>query len=311
MTPESPNPATGWQSPFTTDPFYFGKYYLANLLVYGAATLAAGIWTNALSTVSPWWLAALIPLFLPRLRYILAGSAVLIPAVLWAYRDELTWTLALGIAVAIYIGHITAAFVHNAAHFNFRPRWLNVVIGELSALQQLSAGLVVFRFVHHQHHLYPDDPVRDPHPPQGRTFVEYVDSARLLIGKRLTAMYFEQWGPDAHSQRMWKLQNALLLATRFMKTLFLFVLLGPKLFALFFLPSYVANVLLFAAFNFFSHEARPDGTTEIKDLHGRLYYDLCNRFAFGVMYHKTHHLLPRAFNPMKAAMHAAPEAPRA
>ncbi|TXL12550.1 hypothetical protein BMR06_17375, partial [Methylococcaceae bacterium HT5] len=83
-----------------------------------------------------------------------------------------------------------------------------------------------------------------------------------------------------------------------MKTFFLFSLLGPKVFVLLFIPSYLANVFLFATFNYFTHHKKADETYEILNLDHNLYYKFCNKTLFGVMYHKNHHLRPRLFNPM-------------
>ncbi len=191
--------------------------------------------------------------------------------------------------------------MHNATHFNFKPRWLNGVMGELAALQQLSAGLVVFRYMHFLHHAHPDDPENDPHPPKGYSFWQFVDTARVLVGRQLEKNYLTIWGDTTKSRATWSKQGPLLFAARFCKTLFIFSLLGPRWFVVAFLPSYVSNVLLYAGFNYFTHAQQPDGSTEVKDLKGTLYFDLCNRFLFGIMYHKTHHLFPNRFNPMKAA----------
>ena len=285
---------------FTTDPFFFGRYYLLNVVGYGLATILVLNWNHLLTTTSPWWLFGLVPLFLTRFRYIIAGAAALGVLVVWQYRTEMTWGLAILSIAAVYLGHLSAVFIHNAAHLNFRPLWLNTVIGEVCALQQLSAGLVVWRFFHAQHHAFPDDPERDPHPPKGYTFWQFIDVARLLIARRLAGLYLKNWGDTADTRKRWKQQNLLLLASRFTKTLFIFSLLGPKYFVLAFLPSYISNVLCLAAFNYFTHQEDLDGSVGARNLAGSPYFDFCNRFLFGVYYHRNHHLNPRAFNPMKA-----------
>ncbi|HSW03794.1 fatty acid desaturase family protein [Aquabacterium sp.] len=283
---------------FNTHTFFFGRYYLLNVLGYGLATIAVLRWNHLFETTSPWWLFGLVPLFLTRFRYIIAGAAVLILLTLWHYRMEMSWGLAILCIAAIYLGHLSAVFIHNAAHLNFRPLWLNGVIGEACALQQLSAGLVVWRFFHAHHHAFPDDPERDPHPPKGYTFWQFIDVARLLIARRLEGLYLKNWGDTAETRKRWKQQNLLLLLSRFAKTLFVFSLLGPKYFALAFVPSYISNVLCLAAFNYFTHQEQPEGTVEARNLRGSPYFDFCNRFLFGVYYHKNHHRNPRAFNPM-------------
>ena len=183
-------------------------------------------------------------------------------------------------------------------HNNFKPLWINSFIGEFCALQQLSAGFPVFRFIHNEHHSHADEPHRDPPPPAGYTFWEFIDISRFLIKTRLTEIYLDNWGDSAKSRQDWQVQNYLLLCSRLMKTFFLFSLLGPKVFVLLFIPSYLANVFLFATFNYFTHHKKADETYEILNLDHNLYYKFCNKTLFGVMYHKNHHLRPRLFNPM-------------
>jgi len=66
-------------------------------------------------------------------------------------------------------------------------------------------------------------------------------------------------------------------------------------------PSYISNVFIFAAFNYYSHKEGSDGEMEIRDLSGSGYFDLCNRLFQGVMFHRTHHETPRQINPMAYA----------
>ncbi len=286
---------------FNTDRFFFGRYYLLNIAIYGTLSALIAYFGSALSGTSPLWVLVIVPLFLTRFRYIMFGAVTTAGFALWSYAHELTWWLSVGFAGALYVGHLTASVIHNAAHRNFHPKWLNSVLGEACALQQLSAGLVVFRFIHSQHHAYPDDPVRDPHPPRGLSFWQFVDAARSLVATRLQAIYLERWGDSPRSRRLWGQQSVLLILARFTKTMFWFALLGPKLFALLYVPSYISNVFIFAAFNYYSHKEDPDGQMEIRDLSGSGYFDLCNRLFQGVMFHRTHHETPRKINPMAYA----------
>ncbi len=279
-------------------PFWLGKYCLLNIIIFAIGSITIIYWDNPFKSVSFWWILSLIPLFLNRFRFIAGGSILLAAIALIYYWTEISWLYLLFLPAAIYIGHLTAVCIHNAVHNNFKPVWINPVIGELCALQQISAGFPVFRLVHNQHHAYSDDPIKDPHPPKGYSFWQFVDNSRALITNRLTAIYLENWGDSEKSRNTWKIQTGLLLCMRFAKTLFIFVLLGPKLFVLLFIPSYLSNVFLFAAFNYFTHIENKDGTTDILNLDSNLYYAICNRILFGVFYHKNHHLKPKLFNPM-------------
>ncbi|MFA5984799.1 MAG: fatty acid desaturase [Methylococcaceae bacterium] len=278
-------------------PFWLGKYYAVNIAIYTLAALAVLSWNQLFASVSLWWLLSLVPLFLNRFRYIAVGSALLAIATLSIYGSAISWIYLILLPIAIYIGHLSAVFIHNAVHDNFKPIWLNPIIGELCALHQLSAGYPVFRLIHNQHHSHADDPVKDPHPPMGYSFWDFVDQSRALIKSRLTAMYFDKWGDSLDTRKNWQIQSVLLIAVRFSKTLFLFALLGPKIFVLLFLPSYLSNVFLFAAFNYFTHIEKEDGSTEILNLDNNWYYKICNRTLYGVFYHKNHHLRPKLFDP--------------
>jgi|GEM_PF-869039 len=287
------------RSIFSKHPFWLGNYYLVNICFYLAATLGALYWNRLFEQVSWWWVLSLIPLFLQRFRYIAAGAVILAIVCIIRFRAELSWTYFAALPVAIYLGHLSAVFIHNAVHNNFKPIWLNPIIGELCALHQISAGFLVFKYVHYEHHAYPDIPKKDPHPPKGYSFWQFVDQSRDLIISRLAAVYLESWGDTEKNRLKWRIQDGLLLMLRFTKTLFLFVLLGPKVFALLYLPSYIANVFLFAAFNYFTHVEKADGSTEILNLDNNGYFWFCNRTMFGVFYHKNHHLKAKLFNPMQ------------
>jgi fatty acid desaturase len=281
------------------DAFWTGRYYLTNVVVYFLLSIGVLHWTNLFENVSLWWTLSLVPILLHSFRYIVSGTFILIAIATTSYWQELSSLYLIFLPAAIYFGHITAVFIHNAAHYNFKPIWLNPIVGELCALQQLSAGYPVFQYIHNQHHAYPDVPDKDPHPTRGYTFWRYIDVSRSLIQKRLTAIYFETHGESEHNKQLWKMQMILLLGARFAKAFFLFSLLGPKVFALLYLPSYLSNVFFFASFNYFTHVEQDDGSTEILNLENTAYFRVCNRILFGVMSHKNHHLRPGLFNPIK------------
>src|SRR5262245_23521829 len=87
---------------FSTHPFFFGRYYLLNILGYGLATIAVLRWNHLFEATSPWWLFGLVPLFLVRFRYIIAGAAVLALLAVWHYRTEISGALAVLCIAAIY-----------------------------------------------------------------------------------------------------------------------------------------------------------------------------------------------------------------
>lgn len=282
---------------FSKHPFWLGRYHLLNILIYSIATVLVLYWKPLFGTISLWWLLSLIPLFLSSFCVVLGCSILLGIMSLIYYWTEISLIHLVLLPAAIYIGHLSSMSYHNAVHNNFKPNWLNPVIGEICALQQLSIGFPAFQFIHNEHHSHPDDLKRDPHPPRGYTFLAFIDVSRSLIMNRLTAIYLEKWGESKQSIRAWKIQNYLILCSRFVKTFFLFALFGPKIFTLLYLPSYLSSVFLFAAINYFTHVEKEDGTIEILNLDHHWYYKICNAIFFGVMYHKNHHLRPKLFNP--------------
>ncbi|MFA5984798.1 MAG: fatty acid desaturase [Methylococcaceae bacterium] len=297
-TAEKPEKRTKGNDLMSQHPFAYGRYYLLNIVIYSLITMLVLAWHPLFESVSYWWILCLVPLFLNRFRYILSGMLLLSVIVLSVYWSEVSSVYLILFPAALYLGHLSAAVIHNAVHNSFKPVWLNNVIGELCALQQLSAGYPVFKLVHYEHHIYPDDPEKDPHPSLGYTFWGYVDAGRSLVQKRLTAIYLEKWGDSEASRKSWRMQEGLLLCARFVKTFFWFCLLGPKFFVLLFVPSYVSYVYLFSSFNYFTHREKADGSIEILNLDNNWYYRFCNKTLFGVFYHKNHHLKPRLFNPM-------------
>ena len=279
-------------------PFYLGRYYLLNIAVILSSTVIILHFNHLYEKVSFWWILSLLPLFLNRFLYIIGGSLLLFIITLYVFKSEISWMHFLLLPIAIYIGPLSAVLLHNSLHNNFKPRWLNPIVGEICALQQLSAGASVAKVIHYAHHAFPDDPEKDPHPPKGYTFLGFIDGSRALIQNWMTRKYLENWGDSEKTKSMWKVQNGLLLCSRFVKTFFWFSLFGPKLFVLLFLPSYLANVLFFACFNYYTHPEKEDGASDILNVDNNLFFKICNKVLFGVMYHKNHHLKPRLFNPM-------------
>ena len=278
--------------------FSLTKYLCFNIIIYGGMIVGTLYNNQIFDNNGIWWGIALIPLFLNLFRFIVIGFLLLAAAVFGIYWRDLSWYYLVLFPIALYLGHFSAVLLHNAVHNCFKPLWLNPVIGEICAMQQLSAGFPVFKLVHYQHHIHSDDLVKDPHPSVGYSFWGYIDAVRPMVMERLKAIYLENWGDTEQSQRIWTLNLVLLFVCRFLKTLFWFALLGPKLFALVFVPSYISYIYLFASFNYFTHHEKNDGSVEILNLDNNWYFKFCNRTLFGVFYHKNHHLKPRLFNPM-------------
>src|SRR5271156_6020646 len=64
------------------------------------------------------------------------------------------WQLAL-IPLGIYAGGLSVVYIHNAAHNNFRWRWLNESFGHIAGTHQLW-GFKGWQLIHIVHHQYMD-----------------------------------------------------------------------------------------------------------------------------------------------------------
>lgn len=191
---------------------------------------------------------------------------------------------------------LPSSLMHNCAHKNIKPHFLNELIGEICGSFMLY-GFRGFALAHMFHHIHPDDPTMDPHPPRGQSFLRFVISpikSTLLVVERA---YYLNFGKNAETIRLIKLQLGVFNLGLILRTLFWFLLLGPKLFTFVFLPVYIANIFVFAHINYVAHQERADGSSEIINLNHNLYYKIANFLSFGGYFHKSHHLRPRAFNP--------------
>ena len=80
---------------------------------------------------------------------------------------------------------------------------------------------------------------------------------------------------------------------------FWFVLLGPILFFVIYLPAFTLAALFVIHFNWSGHNAhRADQKIEPANLDYGWYW-LGNRLFFGIYFHANHHKMARMFNPMK------------
>jgi len=204
------------------------------------------------------------------------------------------------IPFGLYLGGLSAVYIHNAAHGSFRPRWLNRVAGELAGTHQLY-GFVGWRTAHIIHHHYPDDQERDPHPPLNLSFWEFSYGMRSQLQKVLTNSYFDIWG-RSESQRIWKIKNLCGYFGMAVRLVFWFLLLGPSVFVLLYVPSYIFNYFFFSHFNYYTHRLDPnsrEGQFEVLNLSDGYYYRLTNLIFFGIYHHRTHHSKPYLFNPQK------------
>ena len=254
---------------FNRNPWMFVQYYAASFLIFAAMDCA-----------------------LVAIR----------PASFYEFQFQ-SWHLAL-IPVGLFIGVMSAALIHNATHRSIRPAWMNRVCGEVCGVHQLY-GFLGWPVAHLLHHKYPDDPERDPHPPDHLPFWKFALSMRLSLRRCLTTAYFQKWGDGPRSRRIWAAKNFFAASGMYVRLFFWFLVLGPVAFTLFFIPSLVTNILFFAHFNFYTHRPTNDGKIEILNLNEGIYYRLINRLFLGIYFHKNHHAHPSYANPRYASVSAS------
>ncbi len=202
------------------------------------------------------------------------------------------WLVPLGVLVGI----ASAMLIHNAAHGSIKPVWINKFIGELCGLHQLY-GFRAWTIAHLIHHQYPDDPEKDPHAPNGMRFIPFLWGMQRMLRGCLKHNYEQLWGADPRNMQHWKLKNLFGFVGMWARMLLWFLLLGPNLFLCFYLTSYVANVVFFAHFNYFTHRLTETGEIEIQNLNDGIYYKIVNALFLGIYFHKNHHLRPSYADP--------------
>lgn len=300
---------------FLNDPYYLLKYNATYALVLGA--FGYFVSRSGLSPIAnplhfgitPAWLLALAVFMSPNFFVIIGGTFLIfaLHLTMGPATPLSGGSIALLIAGSLYFAFLSAMLMHNAAHGNIRPRWLNRVVGELCGFHQLG-GFPGWAIVHLVHHRFPDHPEKDPHPPGQMTFLEYMRTMFDALIRAICSLYEEHWGAKSlHYRRIWKLTGISAFLVRFLRVLILFALIGPDGFAYFFAPSYFFITLIYWHFNYATHRPGAEGM-EIRDIHRGPYYRITNALFAGIYYHRTHHQRPYLFNPARAqsALAASP-----
>ena len=206
------------------------------------------------------------------------------------------WHLAL-VPLGIYLGGVSAVFIHNATHNSFSSPRLNEFCGQLSGLHQLW-GFMGWKLIHLLHHQYSDNLAMDPHAPGDRTFWQFARIMFLKSSAKVSERYREHWGSDLRTKILHKSVLVVFLGLVALNTLFWYLLLGPVGFLWFYIPSYIANHLLFVDINYSAHPKDPEsGETKPANLDDTLYHKVANALWFGIYYHNNHHRKPLLFNP--------------
>lgn len=233
-------------------------------------------------------------LIIPNIYFIISGW--LYALIVCLAQTGFSMLYVLEILLAVVCTFTATAFLHNASHSTMKPSWLNRVVGEVMALFQL-VGLPDWTIIHILHHQHPDDPKLDPHPPLDKSYWQFLLGMRKSIAKVLGTYYCQLWGNNQESVNNLKMLGNQIKLTSLLKILFWYLLFGPQTFTFFFAFSFVFKTLHYAWFNYATHLFTQNGVSIINLNQG--FYKFINFVAFGLYYHKNHHLRPGLFNPSK------------
>jgi len=293
--------SSAWVNPyarFKKDPYYFLRYYLANIAALLVLSMLAEAATGHLGILhyEPLWLLGLVMFVLPSFSLIFLSGLYYLALCMLVQSDVFTSAAAALVPVGILTGTISAAVMHNAAHSNFRSRTVNRLCGEGCGLLQLTgfAGWSVSHFIHHA---APDNPEKDAHAPGDMKFGEYVNAMGHMMKKTVTESYFKSFGSTRHSKATWALVSALLPLVRYLRILFILAALGPGGFVFFYVPFKIANTMIYGDFNYRTHRPNSSGGYEVLNLDHNIWFKLLNAISIGSYYHKNHHRNPNVFNP--------------
>lgn len=229
-------------------------------------------------------------------------------ATLYAYRDAsfyefrfAPWQL-LYVPLGIYLGGISAVFIHNATHNSFPIAWMNWWAGQLAGMHQLW-GFTGWKLIHLVHHQYSDNADMDPHPPAGKTFPQFLKTMFVHSSKKITERYREHYGVTSRTRLLQGAVYVVFLGLVAANITFWYLLLGPAAFLFGYIPSYITNHLLFADINYHAHPKNEEtGEYNAGNMTNTLYYDIANAIWCGIYYHENHHRKPMLFNPKKMAL---------
>ncbi len=212
---------------------------------------------------------------------------------------SLNWNHLFLLPIGLIIGVQVPALMHNCVHGNLKIKPLNFIMGELAGLYTL-LGMAAFEINHRMHHTHSDTDL-DPHNPEGKNFFFFLFANNFGGTRPVMEKYLKFHGDTATNRGLFHAAVFFHFFNVPFRLILWFMILGPSLFLLFFIPSYLFHIFVFAHINFYTHEILSDGSNVVYNLDSNLYYRLVNKFGSGVYYHKNHHKNPNHYNPMKGA----------
>lgn len=212
------------------------------------------------------------------------------------YTLSFQWWHVAMLPVSLYIAGMSAVWMHNASHGSFKNPWLNALCGRLAGMHQLW-GFSGWKIIHMIHHQYSDMGDADPHNPKGKSFMAFTKDMFVGSSRCITKRYRQHWGETARTRMLQNFVYISFLAMVVAHVTFFFLLLGPELFLVLYIPSLVANHFFYAHINYYAHPLNDEGDPRPGNMNSNLYYKICNALFFGIYYHGNHHRNPSYFNP--------------
>jgi stearoyl-CoA desaturase (delta-9 desaturase) len=206
----------------------------------------------------------------------------------WRWNQLWAFPAMLFIAIQCHV------FVHNATHNNL-PKLVNRLVGELAGL------CIVVRYaswdiVHMRHHRYSDDMVKDPHPAYPSYLLSFWRSV-VTVEQQLMQEYYDTWGDTPENRKKEAFRAKISYGANVFLLVAWYLLLGPGLFFLCFVPANILGAMFIGHFNWSTHNGEAGKDFRPVNLnHG--YYWLGNKLFFGIYFHANHHKRPSLFNPM-------------
>lgn len=196
---------------------------------------------------------------------------------------------------AIMWGFIISSLLHNTSHENIKNKLLNRVVGEFVGAWVMY-GYKNFVFIHLLHHRY-SDKEHDPVNPKGMSFLTFLSAPMRYMIKTGKDFLQSKHGHHKDFDRIMTKVDIVFHTTLFLRVAMWYLLLQPKLFFLFYVPSLLANIFIFAHINYACHRNLENGDVEVVNLNHNLYYKVANFLTTGGYFHKNHHLNQNLFNP--------------
>lgn len=198
---------------------------------------------------------------------------------------------------SIVFGFTLSSFLHNCSHGNTGNKYLNYIVGEFCGAWVMY-GYRNFVLIHILHHKYTDDHF-DPVNPDGMTFVKFFFAPMRYMIKRANSYLYLKHGSNPNYHLAKNIHETVFHLNLMLRILFWFLVFGPKYFLIFYIPSIISNIFVFAHINYVCHRNNENGEVEIVNLNHNLYFKIANIITIGGYFHKNHHINQNLFNPIR------------